>query len=53
MQAFVARVETAKFMEGLGLRLLKSGSAKDLEEEYHFGTRRINGIFFIAVAETL
>jgi methyltransferase (TIGR00027 family) len=40
------------FMKELGLRLQKSSSAKDLEEEYHFGNRRINGTHFIAVAET-
>jgi methyltransferase (TIGR00027 family) len=40
------------FMEELGLKLLKSSSAKELEDEYHFGPHRINGTHFITVAET-
>lgn len=40
------------FMEELGLKLLKSSSAKDLEDEYHFGPHRINGTHFMTVAET-
>ena len=43
--------ELNTFIEESGLKLLKTSTAKNLEQEYGFGTHRINGTHFIAVAE--
>jgi methyltransferase (TIGR00027 family) len=40
-----------EFVEELGLKLRRSSSAEDLEREYHFGPKRINGTHCIVVAE--
>jgi methyltransferase (TIGR00027 family) len=48
----IEKGEIGPFMEGLGLKLLKIRSPGDLEEAYHFGSHRINGTHFIAIAES-
>jgi methyltransferase (TIGR00027 family) len=43
--------QVGAFLDGLGLRLLKSCTARDLERELDFGSHRINGAHLIVLAE--